>query len=117
MIVRSWPLPQGPKAATGPSVTGRPSAAPPRVEHRPPCRPRPPLSPESERYCPVLAGRCSPGPASYRAEGGVSVRTRIAVVLLPVLALVAGLSMPGAATAGSAPVFAARADLPERCAR
>jgi hypothetical protein len=41
------------------------------------------------------------------------VRTRIAVVLLPVLALVAGLSMPTAASAGSAPVSAARADLSE----
>jgi hypothetical protein len=41
------------------------------------------------------------------------VRTRIAVVLLPVLALVAGLNMPAAATAGSAPVSAARANLSE----
>ena len=39
------------------------------------------------------------------------MRTRTAVVLLPVLALVAGLSMPAAATPGSAPVSAARANL------
>jgi phosphoesterase family protein len=41
------------------------------------------------------------------------VRTRIAVQLLPVLALVAGLSMPAAATAGSAPLSAAPAHLAE----
>src|SRR5499427_9081984 len=41
------------------------------------------------------------------------MRTRIAVVLLPVLALAAGLSMPAVATAGSAPLSAARANLPE----
>ena len=41
------------------------------------------------------------------------MRTRISVVLLPVLALVAGLGIPAAATAGSAPVSAAPAALAE----
>jgi hypothetical protein len=41
------------------------------------------------------------------------VRTRIAVVLLPVLALAAGLSTPTAALASSAPISAAQANLAE----
>jgi hypothetical protein len=41
------------------------------------------------------------------------VRTRIAVVLLPVLALAAGLSTPTAAPASSAPISAAQANLAE----
>src|SRR5215467_480460 len=59
--------------------------------------------------CRALAARTG----FHGAEGRVSMRTRIAVVLLPVLALVAGLSTVTAATARSAPISAAQAKLAE----
>jgi hypothetical protein len=71
-----------------------------------------PFGRESERYCPVLLG--ADGPAGCDgAEGGVSVRTRIAVIFLPVLALLAGLGSPMAAQASSAVVSAAAASQAE----
>src|SRR5215467_16366645 len=60
--------PQGRKPATGASLAGRPPASPPdgTLSSRPA---RPPLSPESERYCPVPgAGR--PDRLSRRGRAG-----------------------------------------------
>ena len=50
---------------------------------------------------------------SHGAEGGVAVRTKVGFVFLPVLALVAGLSMGTAAPATSAAISAAPATMAE----